>query len=117
MKTLMVFLTVLILAQLGCVHSATAQTPTKIPPNATIPTTVKNCREDQERQKSRSEELQRIVTEDQKDRLARPIDWNIVYPRDVVRIKRVGEIFAEGCFVTGQDYAAAALVFQHGDSP
>ena len=77
----------------------------------------KNCLQDPVLQKIRSEELQKIVTEDQDDRKVRPIDWNKVYPRDVVRIKRVGEIFAEGCVSTGKDYAAAALVFQHGDHP
>jgi hypothetical protein len=102
MKALKLLCGILTISQIACAHLATAQT---------------HCMDDHERQKSRSEELQRIVTEDQNDRLAHPIDWNIVYPRDVVRIKRVGEIYAEGCFVTGQDYAAAALVFQHGDSP
>lgn len=77
----------------------------------------KNCLQDPILQKIRSEELQQIVTDDQDDRKVRPIDWSKVYPRDVVRIKRVGEIFAEGCVSTGKDYAAAALVFQHGDHP
>ncbi len=75
------------------------------------------CLEDRERQKARSEELQQIVTADQKDRLVHPVDWSVVSPRDLIRIKRVGEIFAEGCFLTGKDYDAAALVIQHGDHP
>jgi hypothetical protein len=32
---------------------------------------------------------------------------------DVLRRKRVGEIFGEGCFSKAQDFAAAALVYQH----
>jgi hypothetical protein len=34
---------------------------------------------------------------------------------DLERRKRVAAIFAEGCFTTSQDYAAGALVFQHGE--
>lgn len=34
-----------------------------------------------------------------------------------LRRKRVGEIFGEGCFESSQDYAAAALVYQHGNVP
>jgi len=89
----------------------------KVAPNATIQSQQKTCIEDQERQKQRSDELQKIVAEDQADRTTRPIDWNKVGPRDMIRIKRVGEIFAEGCIVQAKDYAAAALVFQHGDHP
>ena len=37
--------------------------------------------------------------------------------RDVVRRQRIGEIFGEGCFSKAEDYAAAALVYQHGDVP
>ncbi len=40
-----------------------------------------------------------------------------VQKRDETRRKRVGEIFGEGCFSTSEDYAAAALVYQHGDTP
>lgn len=37
--------------------------------------------------------------------------------RDLKRRKRVGEIFAEGCLKTADDFAAAAMIFQHGTSP
>ena len=36
---------------------------------------------------------------------------------DLIRRKRVGEIFGEGCFKTAKDYSAASLIFQHGDTP
>lgn len=115
MRSLYSTIFILLFFQFGCVHTSLAQNP--VPPNATIPTTLKTCMQDLERQKLRSEELQRIVAEDQDDRKARPIDWNKVYPRDVARIKRVGEIYGEGCIISAKDYAAAALVFQHGDHP
>jgi hypothetical protein len=84
---------------------------------ATPVTPYKQCWQDAEKQKLRSEEIQSIVAMDQADRVASPIDWNVVSPRDEIRIRRVGEIFAEGCFHTAADYAAAALVFQHGSVP
>lgn len=40
-----------------------------------------------------------------------------VVRRDEYRRKRVGEIFGEGCFSKAEDYAAAALVYQHGVVP
>ncbi|HWU41977.1 MAG TPA: hypothetical protein VN132_01025 [Bdellovibrio sp.] len=79
----------------------------------------KFCELDTEKQKLRSEELQKIAQEDQADR-EKPfdqIDWNKVVPRDEARRERVGQIFGEGCFKTAQDYAAAALVYQHGTIP
>ncbi len=74
------------------------------------------CAANSKRRESRSNELLQIVEEDQKDRQP-PIDWNIVSPRDEIRAKRVAEIFAEGCFQSAEDYASAALVFQHGTVP
>ena len=74
------------------------------------------CPQDSSRLKLRSEELQIIVKEDQQDRTP-PIDWQKVAPRDEARRKRIGEIFGEGCFKEAQDYAAAALVYQHGVLP
>lgn len=78
------------------------------------------CMFDEAKQKSRSLELSKIVAEDQKDR---EIDWSNseslrkVELRDEQRRKRVAEIFAEGCFATAQDFANAALVYQHGVVP
>jgi hypothetical protein len=81
----------------------------------------KNCQEDSERQLSRSKELQEIVNADQADREGAPNippdRWPDILKRDLERRKRVGEIFGEGCFKNPADYAAAALVFQHGDQP
>ncbi len=81
----------------------------------------KSCAEVPLLKKQRSEELQQIVNADQEDRK----NWQTLTPeqnkevvlRDKARIKRVGEIFGEGCITTPEDYAAAALVFQHGDTP
>jgi hypothetical protein len=74
------------------------------------------CDQDPVRQKVRAQELQEIVARDQADR-TEPVDWNQVQPRDEQNRKRVGEIFGEGCFKTAEDYAAAALVYQHGNFP
>lgn len=78
--------------------------------------TFKQCPDDPERQALRSQELQTLVKADQDDRID-PIDWVRVLPRDEARRKRIGEIFGEGCFKTAEDYAAAALVYQHGNIP
>lgn len=40
-----------------------------------------------------------------------------VVARDTERRMRVGQIFGEGCFSKAEDFAAAALVFQHGNRP
>jgi hypothetical protein len=79
------------------------------------------CNTDEARQKARSDELQQIVNMDQEDRQ----NWQQMAPaqivevakRDLARRMRIGEIFGEGCISSAADYAAAALVFQHGDRP
>jgi hypothetical protein len=85
-------------------------------PKAQATSSFKHCHEDPEKQAARSQELQTLVKEDQSDRTP-PIDWQRVLPRDEARRKRIGEIFGEGCFKSAQDYAAAALVYQHGNIP
>jgi hypothetical protein len=77
------------------------------------------CPNDPQKQQIRSQELQEIVKADQADRQipGSQIDWNKVSAADEIRAKRVAEIFAEGCFKDSKDYAAAALVFQHGSVP
>jgi hypothetical protein len=79
------------------------------------------CKDDPARQKARSKELQEIVNADQGERVnfqtMTPNQMLAMSQNDEVRRKRVGEIFGEGCFKTAQDYAAAALVFQHGTTP
>ena len=81
----------------------------------------KNCLEDSARQEARSKELQEIVNADQADRASAPNipedQWPNILKRDLKRRQRVGEIFGEGCFKNPSDYAAAALVYQHGDQP
>lgn len=74
------------------------------------------CELNQNLQNEKSAELQKIEEEDQADR-AGPydsIDWNKVNPRDTARRIKVATIFADGCLKTAADYAAAAMVFQHG---
>lgn len=78
---------------------------------------INPCGEDPARLKARSAELRKLAEEDQADRKTPHIDWAKIFPRDVQRRKRVGEIFGEGCFHQASDFASAATVFQHGDIP
>ncbi|VEG91173.1 Uncharacterised protein [Legionella spiritensis] len=79
------------------------------------------CLSQTDLQQERSRELKTLVDADQKERE----DWDklsedekqTVSIHDMARRKRVGEIFGEGCFKSAQDYAAAALIYQHGDTP
>ena len=82
------------------------------------------CSSDPARQAARSAELQKIEAADQADRKMFEAPKSIssskllkMGQRDVLRRQRVGEIFGEGCFRVAADYAAAALVYQHGDMP
>ena len=79
------------------------------------------CKEDKPRLELRAKELQSIVTEDQAERrnFANMTNAQMVMmaKNDETRRMRIGEIFGEGCFTTAQDYAAAALVYQHGTTP
>src|SRR5690606_89236 len=69
----------------------------------------------------RCRELQQLVQDDQKERE----DWDQlseeekqnVSCHDESRRRRVGERFGEGCFKEARDYAAASLIYQHGDVP
>jgi len=64
-------------------------------------------------------ELEKLYTEDQKDRLAEmgKTDWSVVGKRDEERRKRVLEIMAQGGAKEAADYVHAALVLQHGQAP
>jgi hypothetical protein len=74
----------------------------------------------------RSAELQRLLAEDQADRawslpgshgaLPAPSDLEAMNQHDLDHRKRVGEIFGEGCLRSKEDYAAAFLLFQHGNT-
>src|SRR5438477_426759 len=74
------------------------------------------CRDDAAKYRARSEELQRIVAADQADRPDNTLKPG-AQTSDRERRERVGSIFGEGCFKEAKDFAAAALVFQHGDQP
>src|SRR6266851_1716595 len=63
-------------------------------------------------------ELARLMEEDQADRTpddAKSIDWKIVGPRDVARLKRVKELYAQNQLKTGGDYYHAAMILQHSE--
>lgn len=78
------------------------------------------CVHDPARLELRSQELQKIVNADQADRVGyfdkTPEERARITARDTERRMRVGQIFGEGCFSKAEDYAAAALVYQHGNS-
>ena len=78
-----------------------------------------SCSEHPEQYAKASAELQSLEAADQADRQGsvNAIDWNKVSPRDLDRRVRVAALFAESCFHDGKDYAAAAMVYQHGDGP
>lgn len=63
-----------------------------------------------------STELQSLSDADQADRV-NPTDWKRIRAADLKRRTRVAELFASGCIVSARDFAAAALIFQHGDVP
>lgn len=72
-------------------------------------------------QSVRSNELKKIFQADIRDRnnwehLSRK-QLEQMRVRDQMRRVRVSEIFAEGCFKTSDDYAEAALIYQHGEVP
>lgn len=76
---------------------------------------------------ARSAELQRLLRDDQNDyrkqmndHPERPLDSKKMFrmmANDLKRRKRVDEIFGEGCLRTREDFAAAAMIFQHGEVP
>lgn len=88
--------------------------------NATSPNDFLPCIEQADKQTARSQELKELVDADQTER----VDFEFkteeeratLFNNDLVRRKRVGEILGEGCFKTAEDYAAASLIYQHGDS-
>jgi len=65
-------------------------------------------------------ELLRLYQEDQADRApkdGKPIDWNVVDPRDKMREKRVKELYANNQLHTGADFYHGAMVLQHASKP
>jgi len=67
-----------------------------------------------------SGELARMFAEDQGDRTpqsAGPIDWNVVGPRDSVRLARVKQMCRSQRLSTGMDHYHAAMILQHAHEP
>ncbi len=67
-----------------------------------------------------SGELARMFAEDQGDRTpqpAGPIDWDVVGPRDSVRLARVKQMCRSQRLSTGMDHYHAAMILQHAHEP
>lgn len=67
-----------------------------------------------------SEELARLFAQDQSDRTpqpAGPIDWDVVGPRDSVRLARVKQMCRSQRLTTGMDHYHAAMILQHAHEP
>jgi hypothetical protein len=63
-----------------------------------------------------NEELFKLYTEDQADRMpkdGKAVNWAEVGPRDKARLARVREMYGAGMLLTGPDYYHAAMVLQH----
>jgi hypothetical protein len=56
-----------------------------------------------------------MYVEDQDDRKPglHGIDWSVVGPRDLARLKRAKELYQAGSLRTGADWLQAALILQH----
>lgn len=89
---------------------------TKVEVNESSDAPYVSCQDDVAKYALRSEELQQLVNADQADRPDNALKHNAQL-RDRERRERVGAIFGEGCFKEARDFAAAALIFQHGDRP
>jgi len=61
-----------------------------------------------------NKELKEIYEADQADRQTADIDWSIVSKRDKERQKRVHKLLKSNLVRTSDDYANAAMIFQHG---
>lgn len=77
-------------------------------------------------QEKKSKELQKIYQGDQDDRKEIETHLDRPWPKEFVekmsandakRRRQVAKIFADGCFKSSADYAAAAMVYQHGIVP
>lgn len=78
------------------------------------------CYDNPKLQQKRSAELQKLVASDQLDRGNKTRYSSKaatkIYKRDLARSKRIGEILGEGCLNSANDYLAAALIYQHGNT-
>jgi len=81
----------------------------------------KICIYDEDVQKKRSLELERLRQKDQEERdnffEKTREELEQLIKHDLKRRKRVGAIFGEGCIKTANDYVAAATIYIHGDTP
>jgi len=59
-------------------------------------------------------ELQEMYKADQEDRQSQNIDWSKISDRDAKRRERVSELLNSNLVKTSNDYANAAMIFQHG---
>jgi hypothetical protein len=68
-----------------------------------------------------SSDLKALADEDQKDRIdfftLSPDELSDLRNRDTGRREKIVELSRMGCIHTAEDYKAAALVFQHGETP
>jgi len=62
-----------------------------------------------------NEELKKMYETDQSDRSGANINWEIIWPRDSIRMNRVTELVALGKVITAMDHYNAAMIFQHGN--
>ena len=102
MNRLLCLLAIVALAQ-GCAHARRAAA-------------AGSCTGNPAAQAAASQRLQEIAAADQSDRSGPSVDWASVSPRDLARRIEVAELFARGCMVSAPDYAAGAIVYQHGDT-
>ena len=65
-------------------------------------------------QVSDNTELKELYKADQADRQTDNIDWSVVSERDDQRQARVYELLDSNKVITSEDYANAAMIFQHG---
>jgi tetratricopeptide (TPR) repeat protein len=82
--------------------------------------TVFSCNQNTAKKEAESliksnEELKGIYQADQADRKSANINWSEVSERDKQRQKRVYKLLDSNLVRTSEDYANAAMVFQHGD--
>lgn len=65
-------------------------------------------------QESDNKELMELYRTDQADRSTSEIDWKIVSVNDSIREQRILQMLDSSLIVTSNDYASAAMIFQHG---
>jgi len=67
-----------------------------------------------------NKELRRLFEEDQSDREppdGKSLDPAVIEARDLTRLARVKDFYAQNKLLTGADYYHAAMILQHGETP